>query len=128
MISQGVFTTGLPSGSIVDVVTGAQTLGDNLSIHALRTAQNISSGITMSGGTATINQATITGISSTLGLTAGMKVYGITGVTDGTVILTVDGANQITLANTAFASGSTVSFGAALNRTVTPTSAAETAS
>lgn len=64
MAAAGTFTAGLASTAIPDVVTGAQTLGDNPVIHALRSAQNISPAatfntITLNSGGLILNGGTI---------------------------------------------------------------------
>jgi autotransporter-associated beta strand protein len=83
MAATGTFITGLPSTAIPDVVTGAQTLGDNPSIHALRSAQNISptatfntltlnsGGLLLNGGTINPTGAVTAGVVSPMTLNFG---------------------------------------------------------
>jgi hypothetical protein len=64
-----------------------------------------------SGVTTTYNSTTVTGLSSTTGLTAGMLVVG-PGIVPGTTISTIASGTSITLSNVAYLSGtSTITIG-----------------
>jgi hypothetical protein len=83
MTAAGTFTTGLAATAIPDVVTGAQTLGDNPVIHALRSAQSISptstfntitlnsGGLILNGGTVNPTGAVTAGVVSPMTLNFG---------------------------------------------------------